>query len=57
MGVKRPHEDDSKKSSKKFKKGFQIGPANLPDGTHRRKGLCFYSKTCCISSLHILTYN
>ncbi|KNG46846.1 rRNA-processing protein CGR1 [Stemphylium lycopersici] len=37
MGVKRPHEGDAKSSSKKFKKGFQIGPANLPDGTHRRK--------------------
>ncbi|KAI8941756.1 hypothetical protein NX059_002960 [Plenodomus lindquistii] len=37
MGSKRPHEDDAKSSSKKQKKGFQIGPANLPDGTHRRK--------------------
>jgi hypothetical protein len=24
---------------KKQKKGFQIGPANLPDGTHKRKGM------------------
>lgn len=23
---------------KRFKKGFSVGPANLPDGTHRRKG-------------------
>ncbi|KAF2849450.1 hypothetical protein T440DRAFT_398929 [Plenodomus tracheiphilus IPT5] len=37
MASKRPHEDDAKSSSRKFKKGFQIGPANLPDGTHRRK--------------------
>lgn len=37
MAVKRPHEEGAKMSSKKFKNGFQIGPANLPDGTHRRK--------------------
>ena len=24
--------------AKKAKKGFSVGPANLPDGTHRRKG-------------------
>lgn len=23
---------------KKAKKGFSVGPANLPDGTYRRKG-------------------
>jgi hypothetical protein len=37
MGVKRPHEGDAKSTVKKQKKGFDIGPANLPDGTHRRK--------------------
>lgn len=39
MAQKRSHEDDSRNASKKQKKGFLIGPANLPDGTHRRKGL------------------
>lgn len=28
---------------KKLKKGFSVGPANLPDGTHRRKGLAIPS--------------
>ncbi|CAN9361874.1 unnamed protein product [Alternaria sp. RS040] len=37
MGVKRPHEGDAKSSVKKQKNRFAIGPANLPDGTHRRK--------------------
>ncbi|KAF2205733.1 hypothetical protein GQ43DRAFT_361647 [Delitschia confertaspora ATCC 74209] len=37
MAPKRAHEDDQTKSSKKFKKGFNIGPANLPDGLHKRK--------------------
>ncbi|KAF1850730.1 uncharacterized protein K460DRAFT_272264 [Cucurbitaria berberidis CBS 394.84] len=36
MAPTRPH-DDSEKRVKKQKKGFNIGPANLPDGTHRRK--------------------
>ena len=27
------------RDSKKRKHGFQVGPANLPDGTYRRKGL------------------
>ena len=26
-------------ATKKAKKGFSVGPDNLPDGTHRRKGL------------------
>lgn len=38
MAVKRPHEGDAASSAKRHKKkGFAIGPANLPDGTHRRK--------------------
>lgn len=38
MAVKRPHEGDAASAAKKHKKkGFAIGPANLPDGTHRRK--------------------
>ena len=43
MAVKRPHEGDAKSSVKKQKqKGrFDIGPANLPDGTHRRKSRFF----------------
>ena len=30
--------EDSVKLPKKVKKGFTVGPANLPDGTYRRKG-------------------
>ena len=26
-------------SSQKSRKGFTVGPANLPDGTYRRKGM------------------
>ncbi|EMD85963.1 hypothetical protein COCC4DRAFT_146582 [Bipolaris maydis ATCC 48331] len=41
MGATRPHEGGAKSSAKSKdtnkKKGFAIGPANLPDGTHRRK--------------------
>ena len=39
MAEKRAHDGDSAKAVKRQKKGFQIGPANLPDGTHRRKGM------------------
>ncbi|KIY00376.1 uncharacterized protein Z520_04061 [Fonsecaea multimorphosa CBS 102226] len=40
MGVKRTNEDSSagaKEPDKKKRKGFSVGPANLPDGTYRRK--------------------
>ena len=39
MGAKRLHdaEEDASGVAKK-RKGFSVGPANLPDGTHRRKG-------------------
>ncbi|KAI9816220.1 MAG: hypothetical protein M1827_001821 [Pycnora praestabilis] len=43
MAVKRPHDDvdtglnDGEKIGKKQRKGFSVGPANLPDGTYRRK--------------------
>lgn len=30
--------DHPETQPKKHKQGFSIGPANLPDGTHRRKG-------------------
>ena len=30
--------EDSVRLQKKAKKGFTVGPANLPDGTYRRKG-------------------
>ena len=41
MAPKRKYEDPETgaEPSKKPKKGFQIGPDNLPDGTYRRKGL------------------
>lgn len=39
MAATRPHDDaDHARPSKKPHKGFSVGPANLPDGTHRRKG-------------------
>lgn len=38
MAEKRTHDSESSRPAKKVKKGFQIGPANLPDGTHKRKG-------------------
>ncbi|KAJ8117206.1 hypothetical protein OPT61_g1546 [Boeremia exigua] len=37
MAEKRAHDGESSRPAKKQNKGFQIGPANLPDGTHRRK--------------------
>ncbi|KAF2996804.1 hypothetical protein E8E13_001336 [Curvularia kusanoi] len=37
MAEKRGHDEGSSRPAKKAKKGFQIGPANLPDGTHKRK--------------------
>lgn len=39
MAEKRAHDGESARPAKKQKKGFQIGPANLPDGTHKRKGM------------------
>ena len=30
--------DNSETKAKRFNKGFSVGPANLPDGTHLRKG-------------------
>ena len=42
MAPKRPRplaeHDPSVPEPKKPKKGFSVGPANLPDGTYRRKG-------------------
>lgn len=44
MAVKRKHDDvgaaavEPDAPAKKAKKGFSVGPANLPDGTYRRKG-------------------
>jgi hypothetical protein len=40
MGVKRPHEGKAKSKGYTHKPGFKIGPANLPDGTHRRASRC-----------------
>lgn len=44
MGPKRSHNevdgsDGGGGRDKRHKKGFSVGPANLPDGTYRRKGL------------------
>ncbi|KAI9714253.1 MAG: hypothetical protein M1828_001184 [Chrysothrix sp. TS-e1954] len=42
MSAKRPYADDDQPASdermpKRLRKGFQVGPDNLPDGTYRRK--------------------
>ncbi|KAH7128231.1 hypothetical protein B0J11DRAFT_265052 [Dendryphion nanum] len=37
MSSKRPREGDSTAPVKKQRKGFSVGPANLPDGTYKRK--------------------
>ncbi|KAF2034274.1 hypothetical protein EK21DRAFT_108310 [Setomelanomma holmii] len=37
MASKRPREEYASKPVKKQKKGFSVGPANLPDGTYKRK--------------------
>lgn len=42
MAPKRTHDGDGAPASKgepaiKKRKGFSVGPANLPDGTYRRK--------------------
>lgn len=40
MGSKRPHEETAQHATEpqqKKRKGFSVGPANLPDGTYRRK--------------------
>ena len=56
MAPKRKHEQDDSRftdiTSKKPKKGFQVGPANLPDGTYRRKGITFLT----IPHIHHVTY-
>jgi hypothetical protein len=41
MSSKRPRDADDATSQapKKQKKGFSVGPANLPDGTYRRKSM------------------
>ncbi len=46
MGKKRARDEDQHENqtaardhdAKRRKKGFAVGPANLPDGTYRRKG-------------------
>lgn len=45
MSLKRTPEDgrvDGSIPEKKKRKGFSVGPANLPDGTYRRKGQYWY---------------
>jgi hypothetical protein len=40
MGLERPQDDASQgtaETQRKKRKGFSVGPANLPDGTYRRK--------------------
>jgi hypothetical protein len=52
MAPKRPLEDDADSPKpKKHRTGFKIGPDNLPDGTHRRKGTYFPPPPCLESEL------
>ncbi|KAJ9666807.1 hypothetical protein H2201_002940 [Coniosporium apollinis] len=37
MAPKRPRDDDDSRPAKRQNKGFSVGPANLPDGTYKRK--------------------
>ncbi|EON69226.1 hypothetical protein W97_08485 [Coniosporium apollinis CBS 100218] len=37
MALKRSRDDDNSRPAKKQNKGFSVGPANLPDGTYKRK--------------------
>jgi len=40
MAPKRSIDDSGEEpKSKKYRPGFKIGPDNLPDGVHRRKGM------------------
>ena len=44
MAQKRPldgveYESISQPRDKRMRKGFSVGPANLPDGTYKRKGM------------------
>ena len=44
MALKKHHDDPDTgvhtyDGSKKARKGFTVGPANLPDGTYRRKSM------------------
>jgi hypothetical protein len=48
--------DDSRKPAKKQKSRFAIGPANLPDGTHRRKSVCpKMLRVALLIYMHVLT--
>ena len=54
MAPKRPvndaEPDGNGREVKKPRKGFSVGPDNLPDGTHRRKGKLFYAKCLCTAN-------
>jgi len=55
MAPKRDHDDDAAaRPSKKHRPGFKVGPDNLPDGIHRRKGICTSNK-CFASQLTMMT--
>ena len=48
--TKRPRDDASAdRAAKKHKKGFTVGPQNLPDGTHRRKSAHANISVCAIT--------
>jgi hypothetical protein len=57
MAPKRPKDTDGTTSNTKHqsetpankkRKGFSVGPANLPDGTYRRKGTYQIMPALCI---------
>ena len=54
MAPKRPVDDaepgENGREIKKPRKGFSVGPDNLPDGTHRRKGTLFCAKCLCTAN-------
>ena len=53
MAQKRRSEDadTSTNPSKKAKRGFNVGPTNLPDGSYKRKGLLERTLAFCLDML------
>lgn len=47
MSLKHLREEDARSQhvSNKKKKGFSVGPANLPDGTYRRKSKDYHESS------------
>lgn len=58
MAVKRSRDDAASIADPpaKKKKGFSVGPANLPDGTYRRKGLLALYLDCDMMSCDLFPF-